>query len=38
MMALHSLAAGLAVVVLLKTALDLHGHLRERQKFTPCLA
>ena len=33
MMALHSPAAGLAVLVLLKTTIDLAAHLRERAKF-----
>jgi len=33
MMALHSPTAGLVVLVLLKTAIDLAAHLRERRKF-----
>ena len=35
MMALHSPAAGLALLVLLKTALDLRAHVCEREKFNP---
>lgn len=33
MLALHSPVAGLALLVVLKTALDVHAHLRERRKF-----
>jgi hypothetical protein len=34
MLALHSPAVGLLLLVALKTALDLRGHLKERQKFS----
>jgi hypothetical protein len=36
MMALHSPTVGLVLLVALKTALDLRGHLKERKKFSTC--